>query len=45
MGKDAGRLAGTSSNGAAALYVATRNARFTRAAERQLNAYIHALKS
>jgi len=32
-------------NGAAALYVATRDARFTRAAERQLNAYIRTLRA
>jgi AcrR family transcriptional regulator len=31
-------------NGAAALYVATRNTRFTRGAERQLNAYIQTLR-
>ena len=32
-------------NGAAALYVATRDNRFPRASERQLNAYIQTLRS
>ena len=35
----------TSINGAAALYVATRNNRFPRAIERQLNAYIQMLRA
>ena len=35
----------TSVNGAAALYAATRDARFPRAIERQLNAYIHMLRA
>jgi len=35
----------TSINGAAALYVATRDDRFPRASERQLNAYIRTLRA
>jgi len=35
----------TSINGAAALYVATRDNRFPRASEHQLNAYIQSLRS
>jgi hypothetical protein len=35
----------TSINGAAALYAATRNNRFPRAIERQLNAYIRMLRA
>jgi hypothetical protein len=35
----------TSINGAAALYVATRNTRFPRASERQLNSYIQTLRA
>jgi hypothetical protein len=35
----------TSINGAAALYVATRDSRFTRASERQLNSYIQTLRA
>jgi hypothetical protein len=35
----------TSINGAAALYVATRNDRFPRAIERQLSAYIRTLRA
>lgn len=35
----------TSINGAAALYVATRDNRFPRASERQLNAYIQMLRA
>jgi hypothetical protein len=35
----------TSINGATALYVATRNTRFPRASERQLNAYIQTLRA
>jgi len=35
----------TSINGAAALYVATRDNRFPRASERQFNAYIQTLRA
>jgi hypothetical protein len=35
----------TSINGAAALYAATRDNRFPRASERQLNAYIRTLRA
>ena len=42
--KEVADLIVTSINGAAALYVATRDRRFPRASERQLNAYIQTLR-